>query len=198
MKIDHFVTILSSILTSLIVVSLTLQNFFKQKWWERKEKIYSESIEKLQEIQIILFRCKMDLINIDKFHFDHEDIRYENHVMLHNRIMELLLLCDEFKLYVCKLFPYFFRPSLEKITDISNNLNNYLLYLHDYLGSDEPIDFDNIDSRNEILLSLNKANSYLSSEMQQFAFFMKLDLKINIKYFIYGYLLQIKSLWSKP
>lgn len=122
---------------------------------------------------------------------------YENHVMLHNRIMELLLLCDEFKLYVCKLFPYFFRPSLEKITDISNNLNNYLLYLHDYLGSDEPIDFDNIDSRNEILSSLNKANSYLSSEMQQFAFYMKLDLKINIKYFIYGYLLQIKSLWSK-
>lgn len=194
MEIGHFVTILSS----LIAVSLTLQNFFKQKWWERKEKIYSESIEKLQEIQIILFRCKMDLINIDKFHFDHEDIRYENHVMLHNRIMELLLLCDEFKLYVCKLFPYFFRPSLEKITDISNNLNKYLLYLHDYLGSDEPIDFDNIDSRNEILLSLNKANSYLSSEMQQFAFFMKLDLKINIKYFIYGYLLQIKSLWSKP
>lgn len=194
MEIGHFVTILSS----LIAVSLTLQNFFKQKWWERKEKIYSESIEKLQEIQIILFRCKMDLINIDKFHFDYEDIRYENHVMLHNRIMELLLLCDEFKLYVCKLFPYFFRPSLEKITDISNNLNKYLLYLHDYLGSDEPIDFDNIDSRNEILLSLNKANSYLSSEMQQFAFFMKLDLKINIKYFIYGYLLQIKSLWSKP
>lgn len=193
MEIGHIVTIL----TSLIVVSLTLQNFFKQKWWERKEKIYSESIEKLQEIQIILFRCKMDLINIDKFHFDHEDIRYENHVMLHNRIMELLLLCDEFKLYVCKLFPYFFRPSLEKITDISNNLNNYLLYLHDYLGSDEPIDFDNIDSRNEILSSLNNANSYLSSEMQQFAFYMKLDLKINIKYFIYGYLLQIKSLWSK-
>lgn len=98
---------------------------------------------------------------------------------------------------MCKLFPYFFRPSLEKITDISNNLNNYLLYLHDYLGSDEPIDFDNIDSRNEILSSFNKANSYLSSEMQQFAFFMKLDLKINIKYFIYGYLLQIKTLWSK-
>lgn len=71
MEIGHIVTIL----TSLIVVSLTLQNFFKQKWWERKEKIYSESIEKLQEIQIILFRCKMDLINIDKFHFDHEDIR---------------------------------------------------------------------------------------------------------------------------
>ena len=34
MEIGHFVTIL----TSLIAVSLTLQNFFKQKWWERKKK----------------------------------------------------------------------------------------------------------------------------------------------------------------
>ena len=74
MEIGHVITIL----VSFIVAFLTLQNFFKQKWWERKERIYSETIEKLQEIQNLILECRIDLMNIDKFHFDNESIRQEN------------------------------------------------------------------------------------------------------------------------
>ena len=43
-------TILIPLITTLIPISLTLKNFFRQKWWERKENKYSELIYKLQEI----------------------------------------------------------------------------------------------------------------------------------------------------
>ncbi|OFO37526.1 hypothetical protein HMPREF3047_09990 [Neisseria sp. HMSC075C10] len=191
MEIGHVITIL----VSFIVAFLTLQNFFKQKWWERKERIYSETIEKLQEIQNLILECRIDLMNIDKFHFDNESIRQENQINLHNKFMELLFLNDKFGLYVFKLFPYFFRPALEKITDISSRLRGYLLDFYNYRGDDSPIDFDDMDLRDKISSCLDKMGNYLDLEMQRFAFYMKSDLRVNIKYFICGYGLQIKWFW---
>ena len=193
MEIGHYVTIL----VSLIVASLALQNFFKQKWWERRERIYSDTIEKLQEIQIALFYCKIDLINIDKFHFDNKDIRYENQISLHSELMDLLLLSNEFDLYEYKLSPYFFKPSLDKVKNISHGLSGYLSFLDNHLNGDEPIDFDDRELNSEIFLSLGKANGYLSMEIQKFAFYMKSDLRVNIKYAICGYILQMRFFWRR-
>ena len=117
-------TILGSAIGSAIVAILTLQNFFKQKWWERKERVYSETIEKLQEIQIFLFECQIDLNNIDKFNFDHESIRLKNHLDMHHKLVELLLINDKFAFYTYKLSPYFFAPSLKEIKEISDSLRN--------------------------------------------------------------------------
>ena len=193
MEIGHIITVL----VSFIVAFLTLQNFFKQKWWERKEKIYSETIEKLQEIQNIILECQINLKGIDMPHSDNENIRQENQINLHNKLMELLLLNDEFKLHVCKLFPYFFRPALEEISDISIKLKEYLSNIYDQRGDDTPIDFDDVELRKKIFLCLDETGNYLSVKIQIFAFYMKSDLRINIKYFILGYWLQAKSFWGR-
>ncbi|OAM16550.1 hypothetical protein A7P85_05965 [Eikenella corrodens] len=191
MEIGHVLTVL----VSFIVAFLTLQNFFKQKWWERKEKIYSETIARLQEIQNIILKCQINLIGINKYNLDNDNIRQENQINLHNSLMELLLLNDEFGLQICKLFPYFFRPALEETINISRKLKEYLSNLYDYRGDDTPIDFDDIELREKIFLCLDETGNYLSSEIQIFAFYMKSDLRINIKYFICGYWLQAKSFW---
>ena len=70
-----------------------------------------------------------------------------------------------------------------------------MLDFYNYRGDDSPIDFDDMDLRNKISSCLDKMGDYLDLEMQRFAFYMKSDLRVNIKYFICGYGLQIKWFW---
>ena len=94
-------TILIPLITTFIPIFLTLKNFFRQKWWERKENKYSELIHKLQEISD-------ELMNIYETSYD--DCRFDTETL--NKLNKLT---KEFSLLTMKASPYFFTPCLEKL-----------------------------------------------------------------------------------
>lgn len=170
-------TILIPLITTLIPISLTLKNFFRQKWWEKKENKYSELIYKLQEISD-------ELMNIYETSYD--DCRFDT-----EKLNKLNKLTKEFSLLTMKASPYFFIPCLEKISAINAKIQKIKREIYEISECEMANPRKISELHNNRLKLLYELEMHIRKEIKFVVFYMKTDLNIYFFSFIIKFLLYL-------